>query len=378
MTEERRFGRPRRAVVKVGSSSLRVGEGPGEGQLDRDLVGELVAEIAAVRSLGVEVVLVSSGAVAAGMRPLGMVRRPADLPSLQAAASVGQGILMHTYQASFAVHGLPCGQVLLTPEDVVNRARYLNARNTFERLLALGAVPVVNENDTVATDELRFGDNDRLAALVASMLSADLLVLLSDVDGVLDGDPALEENLPLLDRVDDLTTLDARHFGRVGSEVGSGGMSTKLEAARIATFSAAHAVVANARRPGVVREVVGGAHVGTWFPPSDRRPESRKLWLAFAPVPRGTVVVDAGAERALVQRGSSLLAAGIVDAEGDFRAGDPVDVVSEERLIARGLVAYDREDVLRLRGRSTEELVAEFGEGYAREVIHRDKLVVVA
>jgi len=369
-----RFPRPDRVVVKVGSSSLR----DRAGGLDRDLVADLVAQIVAVSGKGTEVVLVSSGAVAAGLRPLGLLRRPTDLPGLQAAASVGQGILVHTYQQSFAVHGMVCGQVLLTPGDIVQRARYLNARQTFEKLLELGAVPIVNENDTVATDELRFGDNDRLAALAASMLGADVLVLLSDVDGLLDGDPSEVADLPVLGRVDDLSSLDPRLFGGTGSDVGSGGMASKLEAVRIATFSAAHAVIANARRPGVVREVVAGAHVGTWFPPSSRRPESRKLWIAFATAPQGSVVVDEGAVKALVDGNKSLLAAGVVAADGDFAPGDPVDVVGpDRRVVARGLVSYGRADVERLLGRSTAAVTAELGAAYARALIHRDSLVVV-
>ncbi len=376
MTVAPRYPAPRRVVVKVGSSSLR----SADGGLAAGVVADLVAQIAAVRDAGTQVVLVSSGAVAAGLRPLGMARRPADLPSQQAAASVGQGILVHTYQRCFADHGLACGQVLLTPSDVVDRTRYLNARHTFERLLELGAVPVVNENDTVATDELRFGDNDRLAALVASMLDARLLVLLSDVEGLLPDQPDVPSaQLAPIDRVDDVSALDPARYAATGSEVGRGGMASKLEAARIATFSAADAVIANARRPGVLADVVGGAHVGTWFPPSRRRPDSRKLWIAFAPAPQGRIVVDDGAVRALVERGSSLLAAGVVDADGAFGPGDAVDVAGpDRRVVARGLSAYAVAEVRRLRGRSTEDLVAELGPGYARAVIHRDSLVVVA
>jgi glutamate 5-kinase len=370
-----RFPQPRRTVVKVGSSSLRARDAQG---VDGELVAELARQIAAVRAGGTEVVLVSSGAVGSGLAALEMTRRPSDTPSLQAAASVGQGLLMHRYQEVFEAHGLVCGQVLLTPDDVVHRQRYLNARHTFSRLLELGAVPIVNENDTVATDELRFGDNDRLAALVASMLGADLLVLLSDVDGLLDGDPAADPPPPVLDRVDDFGSLAERHHGASGSDVGSGGMASKLQAARIATFSASHAVIANARRPGVITDVVAGAGVGTWFPPAEQRPDSRKLWIAFAKALAGRLVVDAGAVRALTQRGSSLLAAGVMDAEGDFQPGDAVDVVGPDGVVvARGLVSYSREEVLRLRGRSTEEVVREMGSAYEREVIHRDSLVVV-
>ena len=372
---EPRFPRPRRVVVKVGSSSLR---GDGGRGVDEALVADLAGQIAAVRASATEVVLVTSGAVAAGMTGLGMGRRPSDTPSLQAAASVGQGVLMHTYSAAFARYDIACGQVLLTPDDVVHRERYLNARQTFTRLLELGALPIVNENDTVATDELRFGDNDRLAALVASMLGADLLVLLSDVEGLLDGDPSVDPDAPLLDRVDDLSALDARHFGGSGSDVGSGGMASKLEAARVARFSAAHTVIANARRDGVIGDAVAGAHVGTWFLPAERRPDSRKLWIAFAKRAAGQVIVDDGAVRALTLGKKSLLAAGVVDATGDFAAGDAVEVRSTHgAVVARGLVSYSREEVLRMRGRSTEELVRELGSAYEREVIHRDALAVV-
>lgn len=373
MTVEPRFAAPGRVVVKIGSSSLR----DTVGGLDRAFVGDIVAQVAAVRGHGTEVVLVSSGAVAAGLGPLGFVNRPTDLPSLQAVASVGQGALMHVYQECFATHGLTSGQVLLTPDDVVDRARYLNARNTFERLLALGAVPVVNENDTVVTDELRFGDNDRLAALVASMLDARLLVLLTDVDGLLDGDPEHAEAL-VLDRVDDLSEFESHDFSE-RSAFGTGGMRSKLEAVRIARFSAAHTVIAHARRPSVIREALSGAAVGTWFPPAARRPESRKLWIAFAPPPRGSLVVDAGAARALTEAGSSLLAVGIVAAHGEFDAGDPVDVIDpDDRTIARGLVSFSRDEVLKLRGRPTSELATQLGERFARAVVHRDALVVVA
>lgn len=373
MNVPRRFKRPGRVVVKVGSSSLRTSDGG----LDRALISHLVAQIAKVRDDGISVVLVSSGAVAAGLSPLGLAARPSDLPGLQAAASVGQGLLLHTYQERFADHGLACGQVLLTTNDIVDRTRFLNARNTFQRLLGLGAVPVVNENDTVATDELRFTDNDRLAALVASMLGANLLVLLSDVDGLHDGHPAT--GAPLMGRVDHFRDLDARHHGASSSGVGTGGMASKLEAARIATFSAAHTVIANARRAGVIGDVVGGQHIGTWFPPSRRRPESRKLWNAFAKHPRGRIVVDAGAARALIQRGSSLLAAGITDAFGDFEAGDAVDVVgSDERIVARGLVAYEQADVLKVRGLSSDQVTAVLGDDARAAVIHRDRLIVVA
>jgi glutamate 5-kinase len=365
-----RFARPDLAVVKVGSNSLR----GRDGGLDGAYVVDLVTQLAKLAGTGTRVVLVSSGAVAAGMGPLRMQTRPPDLPGLQAAASVGQGLLLHRYQAAFATHGMACGQVLLMAGDMVDRRRYLNARNTFERLLDLGAVPVVNENDTVATEELRVGDNDRLAALVASMLGADLLVLLSDVDGLHADDPALEPAAPPLDRVDDVDDVDLARIGGSASGVGTGGMVAKLDAVRIATLGAAHVVIANARRPDVVGEVAAGAAVGTWFPARDRT-ERRKLWIAFATSPQGSLVVDHGAVRALVERGSSLLAVGITDVHGGFAAGAAVNVVGpDHELVARGLVAFDAHDVRAMSGRSSGEL----GPDRRRAVVHRDSLVLLA
>lgn len=365
-----RFVQPALVVVKVGSNSLR-GD---DGGLDADYVVDLVAQLAKLAGTATRVVLVSSGAVAAGMGPLGMRTRPPDLPGLQAAASVGQGLLQHRYQAAFATHGTACGQVLLMAGDMVDRRRYLNARNTIERLLDLGAVPVVNENDTVATEELRVGDNDRLAALVASMLGADLLVLLSDVDGLYADDPTRAPDQAPLDRVDDLAQIDRAAIGASSSGVGTGGMVTKLDAVRIATLGAVHVVIAHARRPGVVGEVAAGAPVGTWFPARDR-PERRKLWIAFATSPQGSLVVDHGAVRALLDRGSSLLAVGITDVHGDFEAGAAVNVVGpDHELIARGLVGFAAHEVRGMLGRSSAELVPP----RRRAVVHRDSLVILA
>ncbi|MBW3606118.1 MAG: glutamate 5-kinase [Actinobacteria bacterium] len=364
-----RFATPDLVVVKVGSNSLRAPDGG----LDESVIVDLVAQLAKLVGAGIRVVLVSSGAVAAGLAPLQMRTRPPDLPGLQAAASVGQGLLLHRYQAAFATHGMACGQVLLMAGDMVDRRRYLNARNTFERLLDLGAVPVVNENDTVATEELRVGDNDRLAALVAGMLGADLLVLLSDVEGLYGDDPARDPDALPLDTVEDPSIVDRTRVGGSASAVGTGGMVTKLDAARIATLGAADVVIAHAHRPGVLAEVVSGAPVGTWFPAKDR-PESRKLWIAFATAPRGSLLIDAGAVRALVERGSSLLAVGITDVHGGFAAGSAVNIVGpDQQLVARGLVAFDAAAVREMLGRATRELHP----AHRRAVVHRDSLVVL-
>jgi glutamate 5-kinase len=369
-----RYARPALAVVKIGSNVLR----DDSGQLDREQVATISADVAVARRAGTQVVLVSSGAVAAGVGLLGLGSRPMDMATLQSAASVGQGELVHTYQRHLTAHGLTAGQVLLTQDDFVRRHRYLNARGTFRRLLDLGAVPVVNENDAIATEELAYGDNDRLAALVASMLEAELLVLLSDVEGLHDADPRRVAGARLVARVDQVSDLDIAAIGGTGSTVGSGGMRSKVEAARVAVLSGAHAVVAHARRPGVIPDVLAGEPVGTWFVAQQRRHEARRLWIGFALRPHGRVLVDAGAARALLRGGTSLLSVGVVSTEGDFAAGDAVEIVEPGgRVIARGLVNYGRDDLARIAGRNTTDAAEGFGSGFAREVVHRDDLAVI-
>lgn len=369
-----RFERPALAVVKVGSSSLR----GSDGQLDRGQVQSLAEQISEARNAGTQIVLVSSGAVAAGLGRLGLTQRPADLPTLQAAAAVGQGDLVHEYQKTFSSHGLVSAQILLSQDDFVRRARYLNARTTLQRLLELGAVPVINENDAVATEELSYGDNDHLAALVASMLEAQLLVLLSDVEGLYDGDPRQGGDVRLVPRVDDPARIAADTVGGSGSFVGSGGMRTKIESARVAVSSAAHAVVANARRPSVLRDVLSGAEVGTWFVAGPRRIEARRLWIGFALNTHGAIRIDEGAVGALRDRKTSLLAVGVTAVDGSFTVGDAVEVVSPDgAVVARGLVNYDAEDVAKIAGRTTAEAAAAHGHAFTRAVIHRDDLVVL-
>lgn len=370
---EPRFARPGLAVVKVGSSSLR---GP-DGQLDREQVGELSREVVSARNAGTRVVVVSSGAVAAGMGLLGMTERPTDLPTLQAAAAVGQGDLIHEYQKHLAAHGLTSAQILLSQDDFVRRHRYLNARTTLRRVLELGAVPIINENDAVAIEELSYGDNDHLAALVASMLEAGLLLMLSDVEGLFDGVPG-QEGVEFVERVDDVSQLDVSGLGGRGSFVGSGGMRTKVESARVAVFSAAHAVIADARRPAVVHDVLRGERIGTWFVAQPRRREARRLWIGFALTPRGRVHVDAGATRALTERGTSLLSVGVTAVDGDFSPGDAVDVVGPDgEQVGRGLTNYDAGDLARIAGLSTSAAAERHGPAFAREVIHRDDLVTL-
>lgn len=360
----------RRLVVKVGSSSL-TSDG---GALDLLRLGALVDVIAARLSLGTQIVLVSSGAIAAGITPLGLLRRPRDLATQQAAASVGQGALVAAYSLAFGAHDRTVGQVLLTAEDVTRRTHYANARRTLDRLLDLGVVPVVNENDTVATHEIRFGDNDRLAALVAHLVHADALILLSDVDALYDGPPsrAGTSRIPLVRGPVDLQNIRVRGSA---SGVGTGGMATKIEAAAIATAAGITTMLTSTEQAA---QGLAGQDVGTLFVPTGSRRPSRLLWLAHATTARGRLFLDDGAVTAVVDRRKSLLPAGVVRVEGRFGGGDPVDLCDPAgHAVARGLVNYDSSELPGLLGRSTHELARELGPTYEREVIHRDDLVLL-
>ena len=360
----------RRLVVKVGSSSLT----GTDGGLDQARLGALVDALAHQHIGGTQIVLVSSGAIAAGIHPLGLSARPRDLATQQAAASVGQGALLAAYTRAFGSHDITVGQVLLTADDVTRRTHYANARRTLERLLDLGVMPIVNENDTVATSEIRFGDNDRLAALVAHLIDADALVLLSDVDALYDAPPSRPgaSRIPVVRGPHDLAAVE---IGGTGSKVGTGGMATKIEAARIAT---AAGVVTSVTAAQHVVQVLAGEDVGTVFLPIGVRGRSRRLWLEHATTARGRLLIDAGAVAALVHRKKSLLPAGITAVEGTFHDGDPVDVCGPDGVpVARGLVNYSSNELPSLLGRSTKELARDLGPEYEREVIHRDDLVVL-
>lgn len=362
--------RARRLVVKIGSSSLT----DATGGLDSARLGALVDALAAARARGQDVVLVSSGAMAAGMVPLRMKSRPRDLASKQAAASVGQGLLVGRYGSLFARHGLTVGQVLLTVDDVARQTNYRNALRTFNRLLELGVVPIVNENDTVATHEIRFGDNDRLAALVAHLVGADALVLLSDVDALYTAHPSSPDarRIPEVADIDDLE-VDTSHRG---ADVGTGGMATKLQAARIATASGIPVVLAAAAE---LADALTGHRVGTLFHATGKKRARKLMWLAYASQSLGDLVLDAGAVTAVTERKASLLLAGVVAVHGSFHAGDPVRLISEQgTVIGRGLVNYDSDDLPSVIGRSTRDLVAERGSAFDREIVHRDELILKA
>ena len=359
-----------RVVVKVGSSSLTTATGG----IDPERIRVLVDVLASTRLAGRELVLVSSGAIAAGLAPLALRTRPQDLATQQAAASVGQGLLMGHYTQLFGQYGLGVGQVLLTVDDVTRRGHYRNAYRTFGRLLELGVVPIVNENDTVATHEIRFGDNDRLAALVAHLVHAGALILLSDVDALYSEHPAKPTARKITDvrNEGDLAGID---FAARGAAVGTGGMITKIDAARIATSAGIPVVLAAATD---VEPALRGQPVGTLFHPTGRRRPTRLLWLRHASDARGVLVLDDGAVRAVVQRNASLLPAGITAVRGQFAAGEPVNLTGPDGVvIARGLVNYDSRELPALMGRSTRDLAAQLGSGYDRTVVHRDALVVM-
>ncbi|WP_433828276.1 glutamate 5-kinase [Actinoplanes sp. CA-015351] len=362
----------RRIVVKVGSSSLTTAAGG----IDEQRIDALVDTLGGLATSGREVVLVSSGAIAAGLSPLNLPRRPRDLATQQAAASVGQGLLMGRYTAGFARHRITVGQVLLTVDDVTRRAHYRNAYRTLRKLLDLGALPIVNENDTVATEEIRFGDNDRLAALVAALADADLLVLLSDVDALYTASPSdpSSRRISLVTDESDLSGVSISTPSKSG--VGTGGMVTKVEAARIATGFGIPVVLTAAP---LAARALAGEDVGTLFQAASSRPAARLFWLANATSPRGRLHLDAGAVAAVVARRKSLLPAGITAVDGSFAAGDPVDLVDagSGTPVARGLVNYDAVELPALLGRSTHELSAALGPGYEREVVHRDDLVLL-
>jgi len=363
------------------------------GEIADDRIASLAAALAARRSAGIQVVLVSSGAIASGLVPLGLTRRPSDLATQQAAASVGQGLLIARYTVAFAQHGIRTGQVLLSADDLMRRTHYRNAQRTLDRLLELGVLPVVNENDTVATDEIRFGDNDRLAALVAHVTRAGALVLLSDVDGLYDGDPrrgAAQRIAEVRGQAD----LEGIRLGRglkagqasqgnQGNQAGQGnhgsqgigGMATKVEAALIASAAGIPTVVADAASAPAA---LAGDPVGTYFAAHGRRPAARLLWLKHAAVAHGSLRLDPGAVEAVVKRRASLLPAGITGVEGTFDAGDPVNLRDEnDTVIARGLVNYDATEIPDMMGRSTRWLASKLGQEYEREVVHRDDLVIL-
>jgi glutamate 5-kinase len=355
----------RRVVVKIGSRLLA------ESPAGRPAA--LADQIVALRTRDIETVVVSSGAIALGVRALGLTRRPSELPALQAAAAAGQSRLMQHWEHAFAVHGIVIGQVLLTHDDLGDRRRFLSARLTLRALLDFGAVPIINENDTVATEEIKFGDNDQLAALVCNLVSADALIILTDVEGVRD---AAGARMPIVRDLEVEASPVAGGATRDG--VGSGGMRSKVESARIVLRTGIPAVVAPGRLPTVLTDILAGADVGTLFAPGAGALPARKHWIAYGARPAGRLVIDDGAIRAVTQAGKSLLPAGITAIDGEFAAGETVSVLSADgRELARGLVAYDAEDLRKIRGLQSADFEATLGYRGSGEAIHRDDLVIL-
>jgi glutamate 5-kinase len=359
-------------VVKIGTSSIT----DERGEIAVAAVTKVCDEVAAVRAEGHRVVLVTSGAIAAGLPAIGMTRAQApDTATLQAVSAVGQSRLMRVYDDVLAERGIVSGQILIAPLDFMERSQYLHARTTLARLLDLGVVPVVNENDALADDEIRFGDNDRIAALVAHLVNADLLLLLTDAPGLFTADPRLDASASLIEEIVSIDAeLDAV-VGGSGTDRGSGGMASKLAAAKISAWSGVQAVIAGAGRPGVVADAINGVPgVGTVVRPRPKRLGARKLWIAFAVGSSGTVVVDDGARQALTQRNVSLLAAGVREVRGSFHPNDAVELAGPDgRVFAKGLVRLDSGVLRSLAGRRTADLPT----GTPHEVVHRDDLVVL-
>ncbi len=357
-------------VVKVGTSTLT----HETGNLNLMRMEHLVRQLADLKNQDREVILVTSAAIGAGMGRLGIRQRPKEIPAKQALAAIGQGILMQTYEKLFSEYGTAVAQVLLTKDDVADRSRYLNARNTLKKIIQYGAVPIINENDTVTFDEIKVGDNDTLAAMVAGLVDADLLVLLSDIDGLYTADPRKEADARLIPLVEEITPEIEALAGDPGSKFGSGGMQTKIAAARIAVTQGIPMVLTNGAASDCLQFLNGTPGKGTLFLAKQHPLGSRKGWLAFSTRRAGSLTVDKGAAEAIVKNGKSLLPKGISQVEGKFTRGAVVEVLSEGRVIARGIVNYSDGDIVRIMGRHSHEIDSILGQGHEVEVIHRDNL----
>lgn len=368
------FRKVRRIVVKIGSSTIT----SESGNLDLKKLESLIEDISKLKNKGFDIILVSSGAIAAGVERLALSKRPTLIPELQAAASVGQGLLIEQYSNLFKKYGLNVGQVLLTQSDTTHRQQYLNARNTIDKLIEFGVIPIINENDTTAIDEIRFGDNDTLAALVASLTNADLLIILTDIEGLFTDDPRINKEAKLISRVDEITEEIETLAGGIGSNLAVGGMVTKIEAAKVATFSGIGMIIANGRRKNVLEEIISSKPVGTFFAPAKKEIVGRKRWIAFGRISKGKIIVDDGAKNALCLKGKSLLPAGVIQGEGDFIAGDAVDIVDTNGCVfARGLTNYSASELGQIKGLKTSEISSVLSDDFEQEVIHRDCLVIL-
>jgi glutamate 5-kinase len=366
------LGSVKRVVVKIGSAVIT-----GKDGIDRDIIEQLVGEVAGLIAKGCQVVIVTSGAIASGKHRMGITTPLKSMPQKQAAAAIGQGRLMRVYSNAFGRHGVYVGQVLLTMSDLTDRKRFINVRNTLTTLMEWGVIPIINENDTVAVDEIKFGDNDSLAAMVANIVEANLLVNLTSTEGLYDRNPAKSKKAKILHLVEEITDDIQAAATDETSDVGTGGMRSKVLAARRVTAFGIPYIIASGKRKDVLTGILEGEEIGTLFLPSSEHLNSRKYWIAFTLRSRGKLVLDDGAKKALLEQGKSLLPSGVVDVEGDFGVGDPVICVDQQgTLLAKGLVNFSAQDVRKIMGLKTSKIQQVLGYKDYDEVIHRDNMAV--
>lgn len=362
----------RRVVIKVGSGVLTTSN-----DLNMEVIGNLTAQMIALRKKGIEIVLISSGAIAAGLRKMDFRNRPQSVSQQQAIAALGQSRLIMVYEEKFGLHGQRVAQILLTRDDLTHRRRYLNARNTLFTLLSWNIIPIINENDTVVVDEIKFGDNDNLSAMVTSMTESHLLVSLTNIDGFYDRDPRCHGDASLIHVVERFDRNIMKCASTIPGFLGSGGMASKVKAARRVSMLGVPSIIANGLKPGILNDIFTGKDVGTLFLPGETRLCNRKHWIAFTKTPRGTLVIDEGAERAILKQQRSLLPSGIVGIEGRFNVGNAVVLVNEKGdELAMGLVNYSSGDIKKIMGLNSGEIGKVLGFKYADEVINRDNLVI--
>lgn len=361
-------------IIKIGSSSLTTEKG----RLDKTNIKKFVNEVSLLIKKGIEIIIVTSGAIAAGLESLKISEKPDDLALLQAAASIGQVELMSLYSDLFSKNNIKIGQILLTHEDTTRREQYLNIKNTIRNLINLKVIPVINENDSVALDEIKFGDNDRLAAMVAVLAEADILVILTDIEGMYDRDPRIYGDARLLSFIDSIDKDIEDAAGGIGSTYGIGGMQSKVKAAKICSFSGIGTIIACSRVENVLDKIISGENTGTFFAPQvGKKVKSVKKWIAFGKRSKGIIVIDKGAEEAVLNKGRSVLAVGIVEVNGKFSRGDTLKVLSHDgKLIAKGITNFSSEEIEKIKGKNREKILSEFGVSMCDEVIHRDCLVV--
>lgn len=364
----------KKMVIKIGSSSLT----SKAGGLDKVSMKRFVNEVSSLIKRGMEVIVVTSGAIAAGLENLNIKKKPEDIILLQAAASIGQVELMRLYSNLFLTSGLKIGQILLTHEDTTRRKQYLNIKNTIKKLISLNIVPVINENDSVAVDEIKFGDNDELAALVAILAESDILIILTDIDGMYDKNPRIYSDAKLISYIDKINEDIEKAAGGIGSTYGIGGMESKIKAAKICSFSGIKTIIANSKRKNILNKIIAGEDVGTFFAPQAvKKVKSIKKWIAFGMKTKGGIVIDRGAEEAVLNKGKSILAVGVVKVDGKFNKGDTLKVFSlDSKLIAKGISNFSSEDIEKIKGKNRDKILSEFDTSMCSEVIHRDRLVV--